>query len=276
VNIVSYDRPARDILVRVLGWRALFLHGDPLTTDRFLWIKGHLGPNADLDRRPLTIDAGCGNGGFAIYAARVGHEVLGVSDSERELTDADRRAQMMGVGHVRFVAQDLRKVNGFDREGMLYDNVICLEVIEHVLDDVGLLRSLAACTRVGGRLLLTTPTADHSPLYRETPHPSEIEDGYHVRYGYSVDRLRRVVEEAGFTVQGVEGVGGILMQKVTSWMRRVGEVNGALAWLVTFPLRALRVVDPLVTRKTSAPHLSYGVVATKLPVARNGAEDDFR
>jgi len=257
----------RDTLVRLLGWRALFLHGDPLNTDRFLWLKGHLGDNADPDRRPLTLDAGCGNGGFAIYAAHVGHEVLGISDSERELSDADRRAQIVGVSRVRFVAYDLREFNQFDEQGVLYDNVICLEVIEHVLDDVGLLRSLAARTRVGGRLLLTTPTAEHSPLYRETRHVSGIEDGGHVRYGYSPGELRRVVEEAGFTVQELDGVGGILMQSVTSWMRRLTEVNRGLGWLVTFPLRLLRVVDPVVTRSSSAAHLSYGVVATKLPEA---------
>jgi cyclopropane fatty-acyl-phospholipid synthase-like methyltransferase len=171
---------------------------------------------------------------------------------------------MVGVGHVRFVAHDLREFNHFHGNGALYDNVICLEVIEHVLDDVGLLRSLASRTRVGGRLLLTTPTAEHSPLYRETRHPVATEDGSHVRYGYSPGQLRRVVEEAGFAVQELEGVGGILMQTVTSWMRRLGEVNGGLAWLVTFPLRVLRIVDPVVTRKTSASHLSYGVVATKL------------
>jgi 2-polyprenyl-3-methyl-5-hydroxy-6-metoxy-1,4-benzoquinol methylase len=250
--------------VRVLGWRALFLHGDPLNTDRFLWIKRHLIKNEDPWTRPVTLDAGCGNGGFAIYAAHSGHEVLGISDSERELSDADRRAQIMGVSHVRFIAHDLRDFNRFHEDGVLYDNVICLEVIEHVLDDVGLLRSLAARTRVGGRLLLTTPTAEHSPLYRETMHPVGVEDGSHVRYGYSRVELRRVVEQAGFTVHELEGVGGIMMQAVTSWMRRLGEVNRALAWLVTFPLRLLRVADPLVTRKTAAAHLSYGVIATKL------------
>jgi 2-polyprenyl-3-methyl-5-hydroxy-6-metoxy-1,4-benzoquinol methylase len=264
VNIAWYDRAVRDILVRVFGWRALFVHGDPLTTDRFLWIKGHLGESVESDRRPLTLDAGCGNGGFAIYAASAGHEVLGISDSDQELSDAQRRAQIAGVDHVRFVAYDLREFNHFDGNGALYDNVICLEVIEHVLDDVGLLRSLAARTRVGGRLFLTTPTAEHSPLHRESVRVSEVEDGSHVRYGYSPRELRRVIEEAGFAVQELDGVGGILMQKVTSWMRRLGEVNGGLAWLLTFPLRLLRIVDPLVTRNTSAAHLSYGVVATKL------------
>jgi 2-polyprenyl-3-methyl-5-hydroxy-6-metoxy-1,4-benzoquinol methylase len=253
----------RDFLVRVIGWRALFLHGDPLVTERFLWIKGRLGTNAEPGRRPLTLDAGCGNGGFAIYAASAGHEVLGISDSERELSDAERRAHLIGVSGMRFTRFDLRELDRFSEQDVLYDNVICLEVIEHVLDDVGLLRSIAERTRVGGRLLLTTPTAGHSPLYRESHHVSAVEDGGHVRYGYSASELRRVVEQAGFTVQELDGVGGILMQNLTSWMRRLGTFNLGVAWVATFPFRLLRILDPVVTRKRSA-HLSYGVVATRL------------
>lgn len=249
-------------MVRVLGWRALFLHGDPLVTDRFLWIKGRLGSDADGDRRPQTLDAGCGNGGFAIYAAHLGHEVLGVSDSHRELSDARRRALLVGVSHVRFAEHDLRDLDRFDEEVVLYDNVICLEVIEHVLDDVGLLRSIAERMRAGGRLLLTTPTAEHAPLYGESRRASQVEDGGHVRYGYSPVELRGVVEQAGFEVQELEGVGGVLMQNLTSWMRRLGRFDRRAAWLVTFPLRLLRVVDPVVTRYGTA-HLSYGVVATR-------------
>jgi hypothetical protein len=33
-----------DPLLRLVGWRALFLQGDPLVYDRFIWLRRHLRP----------------------------------------------------------------------------------------------------------------------------------------------------------------------------------------------------------------------------------------
>ncbi len=253
----------RDLLVRLLGWRAMFLHGDPLVWDRYLWIRRHLGRVVGADRAPLTLDAGCGNGGFAVYAATLGHQVLGISDTERELADARRRAALLGVDNVRFETHDLRRLDEM-APGELYDNVICLEVIEHVIDDVGVLRAIGRRMPIGGRLLLSTPTAEHRPQFLEMRHQTPVEDGRHVRYGYTPADLRRVVEEAGFGVTQLEGIGGIVMQTVTDIERRLAQRNGALGWAVAAPLRVLRIIDPVVTRLTGAASLSYGVVATKL------------
>ena len=56
----------RDPLVRALGWRAVLLYHDPVAFDRWLWIRRRLLPG------PVrTLDAGCGNGAFAMYAASV-------------------------------------------------------------------------------------------------------------------------------------------------------------------------------------------------------------
>jgi hypothetical protein len=59
-----------DTLLKVFGWRALLIHGDPCVLDRWLWLRRH------LHRGPLrTFDAGCGNGAFSIYAALAGNRV---------------------------------------------------------------------------------------------------------------------------------------------------------------------------------------------------------
>ena len=79
-------------MLRVLGWRALLIHGDPCVLDRWLWLRAHLrGGNA------RTFDAGAGNGGFSIYAARAGNDVVAASFSERELESVRHRADQLGV-----------------------------------------------------------------------------------------------------------------------------------------------------------------------------------
>ena len=86
-------RVVSDLMLRVLGWRSLLIHGDPCVLDRWLWLRSHLrtGP-------ARTLDAGCGNGAFSIYAAREGNQVLATSFSERELDDARRRTELLGLG----------------------------------------------------------------------------------------------------------------------------------------------------------------------------------
>src|SRR5713226_5030967 len=80
-----YLAPMSDPMLRILGWRALLIHGDPCVLDRWLWLRGHL-------RRgnARTFDAGAGNGGFSIYAARAGNDVVAASFSERELESVRR------------------------------------------------------------------------------------------------------------------------------------------------------------------------------------------
>jgi 2-polyprenyl-3-methyl-5-hydroxy-6-metoxy-1,4-benzoquinol methylase len=185
------DRMA-DALLRVLGWRSLLIHGDPCVLDRWLWLRGHLRAG------PLrTLDAGCGNGAFSLYAARLGNDVVAASFSPSEQERARRRAGLLGAREIEFRLLDLRELNGRADSLGRFDQVICLETIEHLSDDEGLLRSLAGLLAGGGGLLLTTPFEGHRPLHTEERHPSGAEDGSHVRYGYSQQRLRELAQAAG-------------------------------------------------------------------------------
>ncbi|HTY97811.1 MAG TPA: methyltransferase domain-containing protein [Solirubrobacteraceae bacterium] len=248
-----------DLTMRVLGWRSLLIHGDPCVLDRWLWLRSRLRPG------PLrTLDAGCGNGAFSIYAARVGNEVLATSFSERELDDARRRTDLLGLRGVEFEVLDLRDVDQQGPRLGSFDQIICLETIEHLTDDQGLLTSLAGLLRPGGRVLLTTPFDGHRPLYSEERHPSPVEDGSHVRYGYSAGRLRELALSAGLEPQGVGYLSGVVSQRLTNLMRRMSLRLGRMpAWALMLPLRALVVLDRPLTRLTRYPYLSIAMVAVK-------------
>src|SRR5204863_6227999 len=114
-----------------------------------------------------TLDAGSGNGAFAMYAARRGNKVTALSYSSDEQVRAERRARTIGLNGIRFEVRDLRELDRFSHELGQYDQIFCLEVIEHILDDRKLLRDLASLMRPGGRLLLTTPSVDHVPFFGE-------------------------------------------------------------------------------------------------------------
>jgi SAM-dependent methyltransferase len=248
-----------DTLLKTLGWRALLIHGDPCVLDRWLWLRRHLrsGP-------VRTFDAGCGNGAFSIYAALARNQVLAASFSEREQDDARRRAQLVGVTGIDFRLLDLRELSSHTDALGAFDQIICFETIEHVGDDEGLVRSLAGMLAPGGSLLLTTPYADHHPLYSEERDPSPVEDGSHVRYGYSQQRLRALAEGAGLDVASESFISGLISQKLTNLMRRLTARLGVpLAWALTLPLRPLVLLDAPLSTLLRYPRLSVALQGVK-------------
>jgi cyclopropane fatty-acyl-phospholipid synthase-like methyltransferase len=227
--------------------------------DRWLWLRRRL-----RDGKARTFDPGCGNGAFSIYAARSGNEVLAASFSPREQNDARRRADLLGVTGIEFRTLDLRELDRLRDSLGAFDQIICFETIEHLTDDEGLVRSLAAMLAPGGQLLVTAPFEGHRPLYSEERDPSREEDGSHVRYGYSRERLREIVEAAGLEVTDESFVSGVVSQKLTDLMRRASARLGRLAgWAVVLPLRPLVVLDAPLTRVLRYPHLSVAVSAVK-------------
>ena len=244
-----------DALVRVLGWRAHVAFGDPPQSDRRRWLSGH------LQHGPLrTLDAGSGSGAIAIYAAKMGNEVLGLSDNAGQNERAKRRASMLGVP-ATFKLADLREADVLDGEGP-YDQIICFEVIEHVLDDEALLRRLSVHLVPGGRLFLTTPFRFYRPLY--TDRISDHEDGGHVRWGYTEADLHRLAGACGLDIEQIDYVSGWLSQKITNAMRRGGKrLPQRLVWAALLPLRALLPLDRPMTRALSYPYLSIAMTARK-------------
>jgi SAM-dependent methyltransferase len=247
----------RDALVRILGWKATVLQGDPTVVDRWAWLKRHLRPG------PLrTLDAGCGTGAFTLYAATIGNEAVGVSFDPAQLDRARRRAAILGVTDVTFYAGDLRRLDAMADLLGTFDQVLLFETIEHIVDHQKLVDDVAARLRPGGTLLLTAPYMGHKPLWGETV--SETEDGGHVRWGYTHEEVRGLLAGAGLVVEAEEFISGLVSQKLASLQFGLCRVNTHAAWGLTAPLRVLHPLDSALTRLTGYPHLSVGVVARKL------------
>jgi SAM-dependent methyltransferase len=248
-----------DTLLRIFGWRFLLITGDPCVLDRWLWLRRFL-RHGSL----RTFDAGSGNGGFSIFAAREGNEVVAATFSASEQDSSRRRADTLGVTGVDFQIIDLRELEAHREELGTFDQIICLETIEHLGDDEGLVRSLAAMLRPGGQIMLSTPYERHRPLYTEERDPSPVEDGSHVRYGYSQERLRQIADGAGLDVASEGFISGVVSQKLTDLMRRLSARIGLFpAWAIVLPLRVLVVLDRPLTRILRYPRLSVAMCAVK-------------
>jgi SAM-dependent methyltransferase len=239
--------------LKLLGWRMTTRFGDPLVMDRWRWLKPRLKHGA-----VRTFDAGCGNGCFTFAAAAAGNTVLGGSYDAAPLEKAAQRARLFGFDKVLFEQIDLRELPKHAGRLGQFDQIICTECIEHISNDEKLVQDLADLLKPGGQLLLTTPHELHRPLRHEKL--LDHEDGGHVRWGYSEQRLREICRTAGLEVTDVDFTSGWVSQWLTNLMRVRQE---RVAWLVTYPLRCLQILDRCINRVIRYPWFGIGIVAIK-------------
>jgi 2-polyprenyl-6-hydroxyphenyl methylase/3-demethylubiquinone-9 3-methyltransferase len=106
--------------------------------------------------RPLQglrlLDVGCGGGLISEPLARLAAAVTGLDPALENIEAARQHAAAQGL------AIDYRagRVEDLAAEGLLFDAVICLEVVEHVPDVGAFLATCARLIRPGGLMLLST------------------------------------------------------------------------------------------------------------------------
>lgn len=98
--------------------------------------------------RTLEMGYGAGRTTEMLHAADVD---LTVIEGSNELATAARRVLPGRVAQMLFEVYD---------PGPVYDTVLCLHVLEHVEDTVGLLSRVHSWLKPGGRLIVVTPNAE--------------------------------------------------------------------------------------------------------------------
>jgi 2-polyprenyl-6-hydroxyphenyl methylase/3-demethylubiquinone-9 3-methyltransferase len=115
----------------------------------------HFGRPATV-MRPLEglsiLDVGCGGGLICEPLARLGARVTGLDPAVENVEAARQHAAAGGLG----IAYRAGRVEELAAEGLTFDAVVCLEVVEHVPDPAAFLRASAALIGPGGLMLLST------------------------------------------------------------------------------------------------------------------------
>src|SRR5215211_6811768 len=111
--------------------------------------------------RPLgrVLDVGCGAGGLAAGLRRAGAlEIVGI---EVVPTEADRARQVLDHVHAARVEDALDDLAG------VFDTVLCLDVLEHLVDPGEVLERLRRHAAPGATLQVSVPNARHFSLVRD-------------------------------------------------------------------------------------------------------------
>lgn len=142
-----------------------------------------------------VLDAGSGFGQYSYYLGRKHRQwnILGVDVKTEQIEDCKSFFARIGFDHVQFEYADL---TAFRKDG-IYDFVLSVDVMEHILEDVLVFKNLCASMKKGGMLLISTPSDQGGSDVHDHDHESFIDE--HVRDGYNIREIEDKLLSAGFS-----------------------------------------------------------------------------
>ena len=149
--------------------------------------------NAPKDAHIL--DAGSGFGQYTYYMSTFSpsYNILGVDVKEEQVCDCNRFFHSIGKENVLFKVGDLTTF----RQEKAFDLVVCVDVMEHIEEDVTVLENYHFSLKENGMLLISTPSDQGGSDVHEDGETSFIEE--HVRDGYAMSELKEKMKRAGFS-----------------------------------------------------------------------------
>ncbi len=149
-----------------------------------------LGPEANV------LDAGSGFGQYTWFMSRLsrGWKIKAVDVKEEQIQDCNEFFEKIGKSEqVHFEIGDLTKY----REENTYSLVLCVDVMEHILEDVEVFKNYAFSMKKGGILLISTPSDQGGSDVHDDHEDSFIEE--HVRDGYNIGEIEEKLRSSGFS-----------------------------------------------------------------------------
>jgi len=145
------------------------------------------------------LDAGCDDGTITILLARKypKWEIIGIDKNEGAIRAAKYRKCLYQIKNVHFVQADLLELEGSSFCEGNFDLVTSLDVLEHIENDIFLLKKFNRLLRQEGILILHVPAKDQSHFLRKPYFRSHPD---HIRSGYTKKEIIDKVVKAGFNI----------------------------------------------------------------------------
>ncbi len=152
------------------------------------WIK-------TSDPKAKILDAGAGFGQYTYWMNRKNRDwnILAVDVKDEQVADCNRFFKNIGSSNVLFKVDDLTKYV----QPNTYDLVVCVDVMEHILEDVQVFKNYYASLKSGGMVLISTPSDQGGSDVHEDSDSSFIEE--HVRDGYNIKEIEEKLRGVGFS-----------------------------------------------------------------------------
>jgi len=140
------------------------------------------------------LDAGSGFGQYSFYMAQKGKQytIDAIDVKDDQIEDCNQFFKKCGLDNAVFAVGDLPQSIAQNK----YDLVMCVDVMEHILEDVTVFKNFNEAMKPGAMLLISTPSDQGGSDVHEETGESFI--GEHVRDGYPVEEMADKLRQAGF------------------------------------------------------------------------------
>lgn len=194
-----YD-PIKNVFASVLkkypSLRVLFYKLLDLMFLRSWYVRRELkGLRKKFGSREINIyDAGTGYGQYTYFMSQKlkPNKILAVDVKEEWIRDSKEFFRQKKNGTVSFGIEDLTKIDHIN----CFDLIVCVDVMEHIEEDVKVFSNYYNALRSGGYLLINTPSIFGGSDVHDDHDESFI--GEHARDGYSAEDLDAKLKPIGF------------------------------------------------------------------------------
>ena len=147
------------------------------------------------DRQLAIYDAGAGFGQYTYWLSSKSRKwnITAIDVKDEQVADCNAFFSKIGRTQVKFEVGDVTKFTKADT----FELVVCVDVMEHILEDEAALKCYRTSLKSGGMLIISTPSDQGGSDVHEEGEGSFIEE--HVRDGYNIDDIRAKCLRNGFT-----------------------------------------------------------------------------
>jgi SAM-dependent methyltransferase len=140
-------------------------------------------------------DAGAGFGQYSYWLSGLSEKwsITAIDVKEEQVADCNAFFQKIGRPQVKFIVGDVTKF----QQPSTFDLIVCVDVMEHIVEDEAALRCYSTSLKPGGMLIISTPSDQGGSDVHEEGEGSFIEE--HVRDGYNIDDICAKCLRNGFS-----------------------------------------------------------------------------
>ena len=145
--------------------------------------------------KPDILDAGSGFGQYTYYVSTMfdDYSIKAIDVKEEQIEDCNRFFRKINKPEVVFELGDLTTY----KEDNAYDLVLCVDVLEHIEEDVKVMSNFYQSLKENGTLIISTPSDQGGSDVHHEHEASFIDE--HVRDGYGIREIEDKLKQAGFS-----------------------------------------------------------------------------
>jgi SAM-dependent methyltransferase len=184
------------VQIRLFLKRLMYPGTNWWTRDKAILVRSFLVGSRDCAIR--TLDCGCGNAYFSYQAWQRGATCVGITIHESELRKCEEMREYLEIpaDRMRFVVSTLKDFSTDQTQHGRFDQILLLDVLEHILDDSTALTQMYRLLADDGFVFITVPNRDWQGFF-SGPRVDRYEKGWHVRNGYTFEQLETLLEKNG-------------------------------------------------------------------------------